>query len=526
MRLLLSLVLYTPAFAQTGKVEGIVLNNVTGAGISGATVRLVQTPGTPYHYETVTDSAGAFRFTGISQGEYRTSVEKTGFTTPAPKSLPPPTIRVASDSEANPVRLHLELLPPATLRGHVFGIDGKPAAGVKVDLGGGKLVKTAEDGSYVLDQIQPGVYTLVARPSGISTRLMQDGVRMEIVPTYFPSVVDRSLAEQIAIGPGTDRRGYDIRLQTAAVYGVRGVVLDPEGRPAAKAVVELLNRNGNGEPGGFISYPFGPFSIRSGAAPLAYELAEPAVTGPDGKFEFPSVRTGEWLLSAESDDLPPRYGVQPLGVGRNDVDDLQIRLLASFDISISSELSDHSPAPQKAIPGVTLIPEDGIRGKAGTRGPDGPWIRNVTPGRYRIRASSLTLSPEYYAASILLGNSDITGQVVDLSPSSPPIRIVMRPAARIRGTVEKGEDAVVVLWPQRLTGGDIGMSGPCSPGGDFELKGLAPGDYYAIALDRFDPRETADTSHLSTLAASAVAVRVEEGSIISLQLTLTRVTGL
>lgn len=50
----------------------------------------------------------------------------------------------------------------------------------------------------------------------------------KFVPTYFPSVVDRSLAEQIAVRPGTDRSGYDIRLQTAAVYRVRGVVLDPE----------------------------------------------------------------------------------------------------------------------------------------------------------------------------------------------------------------------------------------------------------------------------------------------------------
>ena len=525
MRLLLSLVLSFPAFAQTGKVEGVVLNGVTGAEVSGATVSLRQTPGTPYHYEAVTDSAGAFLFTGVNQGEYRTLVEKTGFTTPPSRTFPPPPVRVGADSETNPIRLRFELLPPATLRGHVFGIDGKPAAGVKVDLGGGKMGKTAQDGSYLLDQVEPGVYTLVARLSGTSARLMQDGVRMEIVPTYFPSVVDRSLAEQIAVRPGADRSGYDIRLQTAAVYRVRGVVLDPESKPVPKAVVELLNRNSNGELGGFITYPFGPFSIRSGAASLAYELAEPAVTGPDGKFEFPSVRTGEWLLSAESGDLPARYGVQSLGVGRSDVDDLPIRLLAPFDVSVSSELSDHSPTPGLAA-GVTLIPEDGIRGTAGTRGPDWPWIKNVTPGRYRIRASSMMLSPEYYVASILLGDSNVTGQVVDLSASSPPIRIVMRTAGTIRGTVEKGENAVVVLWPQRLVGGDIGMSAVCRSGGNFEIRGLAPGDYYAVALDRFDPSEMADALHLSAFASRAVPVRVEEGSTLTLPLSLTLVTDL
>ena len=266
-------------------------------------------------------------------------------------------------------------------------------------------------------------------------------------------------------------------------------------------------------------------SIRSGAASLAYELAEPAVTGPDGKFEFPSVRTGEWLLSAESEDVPARYGVQSLGVGRSDVDDLPILLLAPFDVSVSSELSDHSPTPGLAA-GVTLIPEDGIRGTAGTRGPDWPWIKNVTPGRYRIRASSMMLSPEYYVASILLGDSNVTGQVVDLSASSAPIRIVMRTAGTIRGTVEKGENAVVVLWPQRLVGGDIGMSAVCHSGGNFEIRGLAPGDYYAVALDRFDPREMADALHLSAFASRAVPVRVEEGSTLTLPLSLTLVTDL
>jgi hypothetical protein len=136
------------------------------------------------------------------------------------------------------------------------------------------------------------------------------------------------------------------------------------------------------------------------------------------------------------------------------------------------------------------------------------------------------LSPEYYVASILLGDSNVTGQVVDLSASSAPIRIVMRTAGTIRGTVEKGENAVVVLWPQRLVGGDIGMSAVCRSGGSFEIRGLAPGDYYAVALDRFDPREMADTLHLSAFAARAVPVRVEEGSTLTLPLSLTVVTDL
>jgi len=373
-------------------------------------------------------------------------------------------------------------------------------------------VRTAEDGSFIIEKVAPGSYTLVARPATANVKLMQDGVRIAILPTYFP--------QEITVKPGTDQGGFDVRLQAAPVYRVRGVVLDPDGRPAPKAVVELLSKHAGVELGQFVSFPSGRFLISSGAQPeLANELAEPAVTDKNGVFEFTTIRAGDWIFRAESDNMPPLYGSESIAIGKNDIDDFRIQLRSPFNLASSIEVSggslgDSSPPPSNVPLGIDLISEDGFRAGAAPKGG-----RSVTPGRYRIRASTL-FPTNYYVASVSVGNADVTAQAVELSPASPPLRVILKLGSSIRGTVEDGAAALVVVWPKRFVPGDTGVSASCGAGGVFEISGLAPGDYYAIALDRFDAREMGDAAHLTALSTRATSVRIEEGSSASLQLVL------
>ena len=128
----------------------------------------------------------------------------------------------------------------------------------------------------------------------------------------------------------------------------------------------------------------------------------------------------------------------------------------------------------------------------------------------------------YYAARVLFGDLDVTGEAVLLSPASPSIRIVLGPAATIRGQVENGEGAVVILWPQSTMPGDLGRSIPCGAGGVFETGGLPPGDYYAIAVERYDAREMTSAAYLRGMVSRAAGVRIEQGAAATLQLNLTR----
>jgi hypothetical protein len=241
----------------------------------------------------------------------------------------------------------------------------------------------------------------------------------------------------------------------------------------------------------------------------------PTVTGKDGRFEFPSVREGDWLFRVESDDL--LHGAAAIAV-RQDIDDLQIRLDIPFDLNGSVTLSDGSPVPDQL--GVRLDSLDQMPGVSDQSNKNGMLhFKNLTPGRYRIQATAL--AEKYYVASLMVGTIDAMSQPVSLGSASPPIRIILKPGATITGSVEKGEGATVLLVPQTLAPGDTGWLHACGAGGSFQFAGLAPGDYYAIAVNNLglqDLLPLSDIGHLRTIVRDATTVRVEEGAVASVQL--------
>ena len=150
----------------------------------------------------------------------------------------------------------------------------------------------------------------------------------------------------------------------------------------------------------------------------------------------------------------------------------------------------------------------------GHAGPPEP----VIPGRYRI-LPFFGPTPGFYAASILLGDREVMGQIVDLDSGSLPLRIVYKPnPGTVRGTVESGEGATVLLLSQ--LDAFVARGSKCGPGGKFELSGVAPGNYTAVAFDHIG-LVPADPSILRGIISSGVSVRVEEGLTVSIELRVT-----
>jgi len=512
------------AAQDTATVEGVVINKFTGAGIGDATVRFRASRAN--YYETRTDETGAFRIAGVKPGDYDAGVEKSGyFPVDAAAFLVFPGDRrqYHVDPTGAPLRLRLELNPPAVLKGRVIGTDGNPAR-ASVDLGKGRTVNTDSEGSFTFENLSPGPYTLLARPKIIEPSAAHEGTRAEVVPTYFPSVVDASQAQRIVVSAGAELAGYEIRLQSVPVYRVRGVVLNPDGKPAAKAVVSLQLRIPGEAPDHPFLIPGGPrptFSIRTTEVEFL-EPAESFVTRDDGVFEFPSVPAGEWTVAAEGDPVHDGtqregvsgYGTATLSLGHGDPDDLKIQLAMPFRLSGVAVLSDGSPLSKDVILGVSLYSDTGRAGTGGMTGQDGTLQLDVVPGANQIRAD--VMFGNYYADSILVGSVNITTQRMELTPSSPPIKIILKTAGTIHGTIEDGAAGTVVLFPQGFAG--IGFYAQSALGKTFELAGITPGDYYAIAVDQFDPRTMAGSVRLRSLMPMATSVKVEQGSTTSLQL--------
>ena len=504
-----------------GAVEGTVINSATGAGISGALVTFFGGPSA--RYNATSDAVGHFKISGMTPGTYRASAEKDGFSTLAldiASFLSNPGFRVTAGPD--PLRVDLKLAPLNAIRGRVFDQDGKPAAGIQVNLNPNMLgsVVTDEEGRFALEQVKPGSYTLSARPPASAAPVeAKDGTRTAMVTTYFPSVADRSLAQQIVFRGEGDLNGYDIRMQTASVHRLRGIVLDEEGKPLPGAeLVQLPSPETAPGPMGLGSAAVGSSLFLTGVRPPLSGAPEATVdSGKDGRFEFPAVQSGDWRINVESNPT----GTAEARVRREDVDDLQIHVSMPFKMIGNVEWEASDPGGQRFLNGrlrfplVTLLSADTNEFVGSGFVESGKILfEKVLPGRYKA------IVKPGLSARIFLGETEVTGQPFPLAANGPPLRVIPKTwSGSVRGTVENGEGATVVLVPQRSDGPAIGQTIRCGADGSFELNEVSPGDYYIAAFDRIDGLFPS-AAILSLLPARGISVRVEEGSAASVMLSV------
>ena len=477
------------AIAQgTGSVEGSVDNRITHRPIAGAIVSVDAR-------QTVADPSGAFRFAGLKLGDHTCSVEAAGFfklTTP-----------LHLGSAIAPAHLDLELIPHSAIFGRVLDEDGNPVPGADVQItqairGTGTTwtisgATTDREGRYRVDGLEPGAYLAMALP----VRGVHEGDRRASVRTYFPSVSDRGAAGRLVLRGGSELPA-DIRLLSVPVYAIRGVVYDDGGKPA-NATVSLL--------------PFDPLEERYN--PLGQ------VATHNGMFEFPRVPAGDWRVVAESNagEIVLR-GAGPAALDRHEIDNLTLRLAAPFALRALVE-----PAGKVDSPAIELYPTDAPPSLAAYSQSDPDNILRfpaVYTGRYRIEVFRWPAG--YYLDSVLAGEQDVLGKEVMLTEGMPPIRVVFKPStAGLRGHVESCGDASILLLPRDEGLWDFRfiIRGSCDGSGHFEIGGVRPGDYYALALDRIDSTGLDDLDMLRRLADMGKKVQVESGRSAYLELTLT-----
>ncbi len=511
--------------AQNGgsSLFGRVANSVTQAGIGGVELSICRTAGpTPGvmlcdgMQIAITDDTGSFRLGGLTDGQYLVlQMPKEGFFPVLPSK---PQINVSGDT-----RVDLEMTPLAGIRGRVFDPEGKPAAGFVVALDDPgcngctayDVSITNQDGEFSFTGVPPlNAMILSASPKGQDPKAQDPKAEdpkaeEKTVTTYYPSATDRDLAERIR-AQGVDLFGYDIKLRTAPAHSVRGLVIDEGGKPVPKAIVSIVKPS-SGAAVAIRGFWYG--------RPNDVPVAEPSQTRDDGSFTFPSVVQGNWILRVVGGD-PRHAGSALVSVAESEIEDIQIRVAPAFAIELQSEWGDSPPAK---------IPADPVRFLA----MDSPATLPPPPfdlepgqvptfqgfaGKYLLAPSPM-LPSGYYLAAALLDNRDVLGQVTDLSAGDLLKMIFKTGGGSVRGTVEKGSDAMVVLMADASASARIGYAGRCDTNGAFMVRDIPPGDYTAVALqnnfgDPLSP-EFADM-----LVANGKRVRVEAGSSAQVDLRL------
>jgi hypothetical protein len=308
-------------------------------------------------------------------------------------------------------------------------------------------------------------------------------------------------------------------------------VFNEAGNPAKGVAVRLARRSAPSQVGGLMLTGQGSVTL-SGSAGAGDPEEGRVTTGENGSFEFPAVREGEWLVRAESEwewQGAPRRDVQRVGVttayvSRRDVEDLEIRLASNFEYTATLEWDPESARPPgNRLVGVMLRPTNGGAAAFGVDKSGGLiHFERVHPGTYYVAPAFGNASGSYVAA-VYYGGRDVLGLPFDLTPTSPPMRIVMKSdAGAIRGTVENGQAAYVVLIPAANLHFDMVRSVEVRAGAAFQMTGLRPGDYYLAAFDRVDNARLTDPAFLSRLTVSATRARVEERANVSVELRVNR----
>jgi hypothetical protein len=481
--------------AQGGApVEGTVASRITHAGLSGAGVSIVSTTGRRITYTTTTDPDGSFRFSAIDQdGEFTAIVSKTGY-------LPFTVAAFRLGAATGAVRLNVELSPLPALRGRVTDPDGHPVPEARVDLVGvsgnwSVTTKSGKDGAFVYQGSLPSpAFVLRALPpKDLPPPQSTKEHPLVWAPTYYPDGAERSQAVRIVWHRDADLEGYGIKLRAVPVFHVRGTVFDDAGAPVAGAAVKLLQA----------------------ALPVMLALAAPdaqATTRPDGTFDLPGVRSGDWALAAAW-----KRGAQPLSatlrgrVSDKDWENVRIKLEAPFTITGVMEFPE-APQPGRFLPIVSLRPAEGSESPDNVLAPSGPdgrfAISGVHPGRYQVVANSPDAG--VYLDSIRMGGREILGQTVDLMDGSLPLRVIYKNnGGSLRGNAEHCSDVLVMPKDPVLQQSEFLVGAPCDRAGHFEIPGLRPGDYYAVAFTRGP--DWMDSSLAIHIAASGTLVTVQAG---------------
>jgi hypothetical protein len=341
------------------------------------------------------------------------------------------------------------------------------------------------------------------------------------VPTYYPGTTDGAAATPIQLGPGDEVRAIDFRLLRTATVTVRGHIFNSiTGRPGRDTHVHLSKRGR--------SWPWDSSRVNS-------------TLNRDGSFEIRGVTPGSYHVVAmwfhEDEQFVARA---PLEIGTSDVDGVELVIRRGVDIEgrVHVEgMPENVLPPAETAPNLPSENEEQLEmtklhvslrlrdtdrwlgGSARVKEDGGFVAKNLTDGDYRI---SLHGTPsDFYLKAARLGASDILEEGFSLGggPPSGRFELTLNPhGARVEGTVSNDEGqpvsgASVVLVPEmrRRDQGRFYKTTSTDQYGNFQLRGITPGEYVIFAWEEIEGGAYRDPDFLRPFEKRGQSLRVQEG---------------
>jgi hypothetical protein len=409
--------------------------------------------------------------------------------------------------------------------------------------GPSRTVQTNDLGEYRVGQLRPGAYLVMAVRNSHTVDVPLDGARPlpQPLPTLYPSTPSPSEAVPLVVERGGTLTDVEITLVEGVPTIVTGTLISDDGRPLASdqrgggVNARLVNRELPGL--GWIGHgsairPDGTFQLT--LAPGEY-VVQAHLSG--GEPDRPLMGLTRLVAGGEAMHVTIPVGRGATAAGRVVFDGATPAPPAGSDTRVGVPLQ--SPEGGECNSGRLQLSRDwtfkveGLFGTCGapSLGAYGRWmLKSVTIGGVDVTHSTVTFqSGEHYSdvqivvtdrgAELNLAVTDEHGQVSRdyVGVVFPADRDRWRePFAAVRTYSPQPPEYVEMLRASGVV--------PMPPLREAKaprqaVLGLAPGDYFAIALDDIDGESAHDPAVLERLASSAVRVSLVDGSS---QVTLRR----
>jgi hypothetical protein len=526
-----------PDATGTARIAGRVVDATSGKPIRGARLLLLPTDGQRLTNWTRTDSDGRFAYTSLTVRAYtlRIDAERSvtleyGQKRPGEGGTP---IQITVDGQD--FTADVSLPRASAIEGTLLDEFGDPAPSVLVQVasktfaaGRQRLMPVAarpqplptdDKGHYRVIGVPPGEY-YVAGLSGVFANQEEIG---GFAPTYFPGTSDAGAGVPVTVAFGADTTA-SFSLVPAKTVAVSGRLVDASGQLVGRGTVTL------GPP--------------DKAQRMDFNLAR-ALTEPDGRFVLRNVPTGTYTLQAFGPPTPGyqgplNLGAMPFGwtsltVGDVELDDVVLTVTSGTTLRGRIAFDDDTTARPKpdqvhAMPVPVEFDSAPVGGGPAPSETHDDWTFEVThlSGMRRIFVN--VGSTAWAMKRVTLNQIDVTDTPVDLrSKDADGLEILLTSkVSSVGGTCSNDQgpvrDYAVVIFPSDPTkwidrSRFVALGRP-NQSGRFDVRGLPPEDYLAVALPNVAQTEWMSPEFLQQVRPLATGFSLQEGETKTLELKL------
>ena len=482
-----------------------------------------------------TDTDGYYEMSELPEGRYTVRFTRSGFLSLSYGQKYPNELGTTVQVRAGETVSGIDILLPraGVISGRVLDEVGDPVSGATVWamhlryfegrrrlVPSGSNTRTDDTGQYRLMGLQPGDYYVLATLRESWAVGGKDKTVMGFAPTYFPGATSIQVATRVKVGMGQEIPATDFALAIGRAASLTGIALNAAGVPMASGRITVTQE------------------VRGPGMGMMSSVAS-TTAGADGSWKVSNVPPGEYNLEARpAETAGNERATLTIVVDGTDIEG--VLLASSAGGTIAGQVIAQSETGQ---------PLQLSRLRVTSRAVDGP-IR-PTPasptngavdaeGKFQIEgvagAQRLSVSgfPEGWTlARIERLGDDITDREVNLKSGErlDDVRVIVSDRlTTVAGTVAAEKDTpsmsgtVIVFADDEARWGEMSRYVRAvrpTQAGEFEIRGLPPGDYRAIAVEYLPEGDWNDPEVLGSFRDRAVRLALAEGERRTVSLRLT-----